>query len=263
MGLARRGYTLFAIALLGIFPCVYRFLSLEEGRVKHSLLVSALISWAGFLACRWLVPIAKDYTLRAGMFGYDINKAGTEAGEKRVPEALGLAAGVAYLVCIVFIQQLHYFDDALGSGMMPSGLDGSARGREWLVDYNAALATICFMLFLGFADDVLDLPWRGKLLLPAIASLPLLVAYSGGTGVSIPKPLRGILGLPDFLELGFLYKVREVPGPCFEASSSTFSMICGDNCRVFRLFRERPQWYFEEARLGQTRPTVSGSCGHK
>lgn len=29
-----------------------------------------------------------------------------------------------------------------------------------LVDYNAALATVCFMLFLGFADDVLDIPWR-------------------------------------------------------------------------------------------------------
>ena len=30
---------------------------------------------------------------------------------------------------------------------------------DWQVDYNAALATICFMLFLGFADDVLDIPW--------------------------------------------------------------------------------------------------------
>jgi UDP-N-acetylmuramyl pentapeptide phosphotransferase/UDP-N-acetylglucosamine-1-phosphate transferase len=51
-----------------------------------------------------------------------------------------------------------------------------------LVDYNAALATICFMLFLGFADDVLDIPWRVKLILPCIASLPLLIAYTGGTG---------------------------------------------------------------------------------
>lgn len=51
-----------------------------------------------------------------------------------------------------------------------------------LVDYNAALATICFMLFLGFADDVLDIPWRVKLILPCLASLPLLIAYSGGTG---------------------------------------------------------------------------------
>jgi UDP-N-acetylmuramyl pentapeptide phosphotransferase/UDP-N-acetylglucosamine-1-phosphate transferase len=38
------------------------------------------------------------------------------------------------------------------------------------------------MLFLGFADDVLDIPWRVKLALPALASLPLLIAYSGGTG---------------------------------------------------------------------------------
>ena len=45
---------------------------------------------------------------------------------------------------------------------------------SWMVDYNAALATICFMLFLGFADDVLDIPWRVKLMLPALASLPLV-----------------------------------------------------------------------------------------
>ena len=46
--------------------------------------------------------------------------------------------------------------------------------ESWMVDYNAALATICFMLFLGFADDVLDIPWRVKLMLPALASLPLV-----------------------------------------------------------------------------------------
>ena len=31
------------------------------------------------------------------------------------------------------------------------------------------------MMFLGFADDVLDLRWRYKMILPTIASLPLLV----------------------------------------------------------------------------------------
>ena len=88
-----------------------------------------------------------------------------------------------------------------------------------MVDYNAALATICFMLFLGgqfaplllcvnsshiekilisrcrccetgFADDVLDIPWRVKLLLPTVASLPLLIAYSGATAIGIPKPVQ-------------------------------------------------------------------------
>ena len=66
------------------------------------------------------------------------------------------------------------------------------------------------MLFLGFADDVLDIPWRVKLLLPTIASLPLLTAYSGGTGVVVPKPLRALLGLGSYLELGVLYKVYMV-----------------------------------------------------
>jgi UDP-N-acetylglucosamine--dolichyl-phosphate N-acetylglucosaminephosphotransferase len=62
------------------------------------------------------------------------------------------------------------------------------------------------MLFLGFADDVLDVPWRVKLALPALASLPLLIAYSGGTGVVVPRPLRALLpALPARLELGALY----------------------------------------------------------
>jgi UDP-N-acetylglucosamine--dolichyl-phosphate N-acetylglucosaminephosphotransferase len=55
------------------------------------------------------------------------------------------------------------------------------------------------MLFLGFADDVLDIPWRVKLILPCVASLPLLIAYSGGTGVVVPKLFRGLLGLPRYL----------------------------------------------------------------
>lgn len=47
-------------------------------------------------------------------------------------------------------------------------------GDAWLVDWHAAMLTIFSMLFLGFADDVLDVPWRVKLLLPAVAALPLV-----------------------------------------------------------------------------------------
>lgn len=46
------------------------------------------------------------------------------------------------------------------------------------------------MMCLGFVDDVLDLPWRYKLILPPIASLPLLVNYSGATTIILPKPIR-------------------------------------------------------------------------
>lgn len=32
---------------------------------------------------------------------------GSEAGEKKIPESLGLAPGVVFLVCIILFQQLH------------------------------------------------------------------------------------------------------------------------------------------------------------
>lgn len=74
------------------------------------------------------------------------------------------------------------------------------------------------MLFLGFADDVLDIPWRVKLILPAVAALPLVMAYGGGTGVAIPKPLISI-GFPGYIELGILYRVYIVALAVFSANS--------------------------------------------
>ena len=98
------------------------------------------------------------------------------------------------------------------------------------MDYNAALATICFMLFLGFADDVLDIPWRVKLLLPCLASLPLLVAYSGGTDVILPKPLRAWLGLPAVLALGPLYKLYMVALTIFCTNSINILAVSSWPC---------------------------------
>ena len=36
-----------------------------------------------------------------------------------------------------------------------------------------------FKVLLGFMDDVLNIRWRYKLILPFFASLPLLIAYDG------------------------------------------------------------------------------------
>lgn len=62
-----------------------------------------------------------------------------------------------------------------------------------LLDLNSALLSICFMLFLGFTDDVLEWPWRYKLFLPSVASLPLLCCYEGSRSVVVPIPLRAYL----------------------------------------------------------------------
>jgi UDP-N-acetylglucosamine--dolichyl-phosphate N-acetylglucosaminephosphotransferase len=72
----------------------------------------------------------------------------------------------------------------------------------------AALLSIGCMIFLGFADDVLDLKWRDKLFLPTIASLPLLMVYFAtfnSTTIIVPHPFRPYFGYD--LNLGVLYYV--------------------------------------------------------
>jgi UDP-N-acetylglucosamine--dolichyl-phosphate N-acetylglucosaminephosphotransferase len=59
------------------------------------------------------------------------------------------------------------------------------------------------MALLGFADDVFDIRWRHKLLLPCIASIPLLAVYyesGGATTIVMPQPLRWLFG--RLVELG-------------------------------------------------------------
>ena len=66
----------------------------------------------------------------------------------------------------------------------------------------AALLSVCCMTFLGFADDVLNLRWRHKLLLPTVASLPLLMIHfvsGGSTTVILPTIVRPFLGRTLYL----------------------------------------------------------------
>lgn len=66
-----------------------------------------------------------------------------------------------------------------------------------IIELIAAVLSICCMILLGFADDVLDLKWRHKLMFPAIASIPLLViyyVYFNLTTVILPNIVRPYFG---------------------------------------------------------------------
>lgn len=76
--------------------------------------------------------------------------------------------------------------------------------KDKLVEYNAALLSICMVVLLGFIDDVIDLRWAHKLVVPTVASFPLLVAYNGITHVLVPSLLSGVLGA-KIIDLGILY----------------------------------------------------------
>ena len=75
--------------------------------------------------------------------------------------------------------------------------DAPTRELRRLAACLSALLSLTCMSFLGFADDVFNLKWRHKLLLPALASVPLLMVYAvtyGITYVVVPGPLRWLLG---------------------------------------------------------------------
>ena len=79
--------------------------------------------------------------------------------------------------------------------------------KERLVEYNAALLSICMVVLLGFIDDVVDLRWAYKLVVPTIASFPLLVAYNGVTDVLVPSLFKDIFGSSkiDLCPLYYIY----------------------------------------------------------
>ena len=61
------------------------------------------------------------------------------------------------------------------------------------------------MAILGIADDIFDIRWRHKVLLPAVASIPLLMVYYVDFNVTVivtPTILIKYLPLPRLVDLG-------------------------------------------------------------
>ncbi|GIY18236.1 UDP-N-acetylglucosamine--dolichyl-phosphate N-acetylglucosaminephosphotransferase [Caerostris darwini] len=135
--------------------------------------------------------------LKANLCGIDLGKIN---GDK-IPEAMGVICGSVFLIIMFIFIPIPFIQYWTTNLEVPFP-------HHQFVELVAALLSICCMLFLGFADDVLDLKWRHKLLLPTMASLPLLMVYYvtyNGTTVIIPKPFRYFLG--NDVWLGPLYYV--------------------------------------------------------
>ncbi|XP_006614827.1 UDP-N-acetylglucosamine--dolichyl-phosphate N-acetylglucosaminephosphotransferase [Apis dorsata] len=136
-----------------------------------------------FLTIR-LIPKIKNMFIKANLYGIDMNK---KSGEK-VPEALGVVTGCLFLITLFLFIPIPFTKYILNDINFP---------HNEFMEFLAGLLSICCMLLLGFADDVLDLRWRHKLLLPTIASLPLLMVYYinfNSTLIIVPKPLRPWFG---------------------------------------------------------------------
>ncbi|XP_014680765.1 PREDICTED: UDP-N-acetylglucosamine--dolichyl-phosphate N-acetylglucosaminephosphotransferase-like isoform X2 [Priapulus caudatus] len=161
------------------------------------LAVNVAMSAAAFLVTWSVIPKFRDMFLMAGFFGVDMNKRGKE----KIPESAGVIAGAIFL-CVMFLfipVPFHRHLTYDGAGPFPHNV---------FVEFITALLSICCMIFLGFADDALDLRWRHKLMLPTLATLPLLMVYLtnfNSTVIIVPKPFRLYFG--HDVDLQILYYV--------------------------------------------------------
>nr|SVE77655.1 EOG090X07N9 [Daphnia lumholtzi] len=160
------------------------------------LAVNVILSIGGSVVILNIIPKFRDMFVKAHLSGVDLNK----INKPEIPEAAGVISSCIFLIVMfIFIPfpfSKHFFNKEWG---FP---------HQEFVQFIAALLSICCMVLLGFADDVLNLKWRHKLLLPTVASLPLLMVYYtnfNSTTIIIPKPLRFLLG--HDLDLSALYYV--------------------------------------------------------
>ncbi|GFO32987.1 UDP-n-acetylglucosamine--dolichyl-phosphate n-acetylglucosaminephosphotransferase-like [Plakobranchus ocellatus] len=155
------------------------------------------MSVGAFFLCINIIPKFKDSFISANLFGIDLNK----QTKKKVPEALGVVCGAVFLCTMFLFMPVPFYKQ------LATNTPGKFPHHEY-IHYLAALLSICCMVFLGFADDVLNLKWRHKLLLPTLASLPLLTVYFtnvNATNIILPIQLRDLLGYD--LRLGPIYYI--------------------------------------------------------
>lgn len=161
------------------------------------LVINCFMSMFGYLATIKLIPAFREHFIAARLYGMDLNK----TSKKEVPESQGVISGTVFLIILFCFIPVPFLSCFVGEQCM-------GFPHDEFVQLIGALLAICCMIFLGFADDVLNLRWRHKLLLPTMASLPLLMVYFtnfGNTVIVVPKPFRVLLGL--HLDLGILYYV--------------------------------------------------------
>ncbi|KAF4671781.1 UDP-N-acetylglucosamine--dolichyl-phosphate N-acetylglucosaminephosphotransferase [Perkinsus chesapeaki] len=126
---------------------------------------------------------------------------------KLIPEAAGVCVGAVYCLALSLFLPFHMMCSPQGVPVDEAELMSQRKASLFM----GSLLSINAMCFLGFADNVLDLPWRIKLIIPTVATLPLLLVYYssiGNTWVLLPDIIRPYIpGGHGAIDIGVLYYI--------------------------------------------------------
>ncbi|KAF2999879.1 tunicamycin resistance protein [Curvularia kusanoi] len=128
-------------------------------------------------------------------------------------------SALAFAACYALIRWL-------GDAFMRRGFKGKDLCKAKKTEIPETMGA-CIVL-LGIGDDLFDIRWRHKVLIPAVASIPMLIVYFVDFGVTqmvVPLPLRPYLG--ELFDLGWLYYIYMALLSIF--SSNSINILAGIN----------------------------------
>ncbi|KAI9848896.1 MAG: UDP-N-acetylglucosamine--dolichyl-phosphate N-acetylglucosaminephosphotransferase [Sclerophora amabilis] len=132
---------------------------------------------------------------------------------------MGAICAIVYLLVIIVFIPFPFYKDIVaatsggGNRDVVLELQQVETGRylhrfphSKLASYLSAILSLQSVVLLGVGDDLFDIRWRHKVLIPAFAAIPMLIVYFvdfGVTKVVVPLPLQKHFG--ELLDLGWLY----------------------------------------------------------
>jgi UDP-N-acetylglucosamine--dolichyl-phosphate N-acetylglucosaminephosphotransferase len=135
---------------------------------------------------------------------------------------MGAVCAMVYLFVLIFFIPWPFYKDIVvatsggGNRDITKELELIETGRllhrfphNKLASYLSAILSLQATVLLGIGDDLFDIRWRHKVLIPAFAVIPMLVVYFVDFGVTqmvVPLPLRPYLG--ELFDLGmYMYRI--------------------------------------------------------
>ncbi|KAF2236959.1 hypothetical protein EV356DRAFT_521955 [Viridothelium virens] len=179
------------------------------------LIASIAFSGIAFASTYALIRWLGDVFIRAGLKGKDMSKRNAPI----IPETMGAVCAVVYLLIIIVFIPFPFYKDIVVATSGGGNRDFIVKAEQVetgrflhrfphskLASYLSAILSLQSVVILGLGDDLFDIRWRHKLLIPAFASIPMLIVYFvdfGVTQIVVPKLLRPYFG--ELLNLGWLY----------------------------------------------------------
>ncbi|KAL9098998.1 MAG: hypothetical protein Q9163_005442 [Psora crenata] len=203
-----------AWTLLAVFASSVGIISSTFHTDGEPLIAALAFSGLGLTSTYSLIRWLRQTFMRANLKGQDMSK----IKKVEIPEAMGgVCAAVYLLLMILFMPFLFYRDIimAAADAVFDTERNQVEAGRVLhrfplakLASYQSAILSLALVVILGNYDDLFDIRWRHKVLIPGIASIPMLVVYYltyGVTHVVVPVQLERYFG--DMIDLGWFYYV--------------------------------------------------------